>query len=356
MLLFVRQSTLFAQHLDLKRGELTGSPIAVADHVSEPSSTFAGVSASDDGHIAYRAGMTGFQMTWVDRTGKALNQTGGPILEYMDDPALSPNEEQVAITRFSPGNLPNIWILELLRGGLTRLTLDPDGSAVTPVWSPDGRRIAFSSRKKGSALNIYWKSSSGMGAEELLLDRPSTKDVSDWSKDGRFILYWERDNAAKSVQDDLWALPADGNDRKPIPIATTLYDERNGQFSPDGKWVAYETDETGRFEIVVQQFPEPAAKSQISTNGGSAPRWSADGKELYFIAPDNKLMAASIRVVGNTLKAGTPIGLFTTRLTPNPTKRQQYAVSRDGRFLLNQPAESSSNSPITLILNWKPKE
>jgi Tol biopolymer transport system component len=297
-------------------------------------------------------------LAWFDRTGKVLDQTAGPILEYMDDPVLSPDEERVAITRFAEGNLPDVWILDLLRGGVSRLTSDPDGSAVTPVWSPDGARIAYSSRKRGGGgpLNIYSKSSSGIGAEELLLDRSSTKDVADWSKDGRFILYWEHNNDAKSVQDDLWALPTMGNDRKPIPIATTSFAERNGQFSPDGKWVAYETDESGRFEIVVQPFPDATAKSHISTNGGTAPRWSANGQELYFIAPDNKLMAASISVVGSTVKAAPPVALFTTRLTPNPTKRQQYVVSRDGRFLLNQPAEPSSTSPITLILNWHPKD
>jgi len=156
---------------------------------------------------------------------------------------------------------------------------------------------------------------------------------------------------------DLWALPLTGNDRKPIVVAKTRFEELNGQFSPDGRWVAYETtNESGQFEIVVQPFPEPSSKWQVSSGGGTQPRWRPDGKELYFLAPDGKLMAASITSAGSTFAAGTPVALFPAALAPGlGTNKQEYAVSRDGRFLINQAVESPATTPITLILNWKPK-
>src|SRR5262249_19249665 len=141
-----------------------------------------------------------------------------------------------------------------------------------------------------------------------------------------------------------------------LVVAKTRFEELNGQFSPDGRWVAYETNESGQFEIVVQPFPEPSSKWQVSTGGGTQPRWRADGKELYFVASDGKLMAASITFPGSTFTAGKPVALFPAALAPGlGTNRQEYAVSRDGRFLINQPVESSTTTPITLILNWKPK-
>ena len=172
------------------------------------------------------------------------------------------------------------------------------------------------------------------------------------STDGRFLLYGEAD---PKTGRDLWALPVTGNDRKAITIVNTPFEELNGQFSPDGRWVAYETNESGRFEIVVQPFPAPTGKWQVSTGGGIQPRWRADGKELYFIAPDGKLMAASI-TAGATFAAGTPVALFPVTVPPGAgSNKQQYAVSRDGRFLINQPVETSNTTaPITLILNWKP--
>ena len=155
----------------------------------------------------------------------------------------------------------------------------------------------------------------------------------------------------------VWALPVTGNDRKPIEIVKTPFAELNGQFSPDARWVAYEMNESSRFEIVVQPFPVPTGKWQVSTGGGIQSRWRADGKELYFVAPDGKLMAASITGAGGTFSAATPTPLFPVTLAPPlGANNQQYAVSPDGRFLINQPVETSTAVPITLILNWHPKE
>jgi Tol biopolymer transport system component len=232
---------------------------------------------------------------------------------------------------------------------MTRFTFDP-ASDTFPIWSPDGMRIAFASNRKGQ-FNLYVKPSSGAGAEEVLLETPNAKGPEDWSKDGRFLLYQEAD-AKTGV--DLWALPVTGSDRKPIVIAKTPFNEHGGQFSPNGHWVAYQTNESGEFQIVVQPFPEPTGKWQVSTSGGTQPRWRADGKEIYFIAPDGKLMAASVTTQGATFAPGTPVALFPASPAGGGTVKQQYAVSRDGRFLISQPVESAT-APITLILNWKPK-
>jgi Tol biopolymer transport system component len=171
----------------------------------------------------------------------------------------------------------------------------------------------------------------------------------DWSRDSRLLLYQEADPKKGW---DLWALPMSG-DRKPIAIANTTFDELQGQFSPDGRWVAYQSNVDGPFDIYVQPFPGPGGKRKISTAGGTEPRWRADGQELFFIAPDAKLMAVSVRTSGSTFEAGSPTALFQTRIAVTGNFRQEYDVSRDGRFLINTVLDDAP-SPITLLLNWKP--
>jgi Tol biopolymer transport system component len=170
-----------------------------------------------------------------------------------------------------------------------------------------------------------------------------------WSRDGRFLLYQTSDLKTRW---DLWALPMTGADRTPIPIANTQFAERMGQFSPDGRFVVYETNESGRAEIVAQGFPETSARWQISTGGGVGPRWRADGREIYFVAPDGAMMAVPISTTNATLDAGKPVALFTTPITAQPFKTV-YAVSGDGRFLINAATEERNIPPITLILNWR---
>jgi Tol biopolymer transport system component len=257
----------------------------------------------------------------------------------------SPDGGRVVLQRTVAG-LVEVWLMDLVRGGMTRLTFGPQNGG--PIWSPNGEKIAF-----GGAGNLYVKPSNGAGVEELLLKSPNAKFAQDWSKDGRFLLYGE---SSLKTGRDLWALPMTGNDRKPIAIANTQSEELNGQFHPNGSWVAYQTNESGRFEIEVRRFPEPSGKWPVSTGGGIQPRWRADGKELYFIAPDGKLMAVPITASDATFAAGTPVALFPAGVAPGSgPNRQQYMVSRNGRFLINQPAETSTTTPITLILNWKPK-
>jgi Tol biopolymer transport system component len=343
-LLFIRQGTLFAQAFDIQRLALAGEAIPIADRVSV-------VSASAAGPIAYRIGSTNTQtqFVWFDGSGKENERIGGR--DNTSNPSLSPDGRYVAVQRSVNGNT-DIWLLELARGVLSRFTFDP-ASEQRPLWSPDGARLVFNSDRKG-VYDLYLKSATGTGTEELLLATPQPKTPLDWSRDGRFILY--RVNDPKTGY-DIWALPIEG-DRKPIPLLHTNFDEREAQFSPDGKWIAYQSNESGRFEIYVQPFPGLGRKWQISTDGGAQVRWRGDGKELFYIGLDDRLMAFPIRLSsdGQSVESGTPVPLFVTHIggaLPG-TNRQQYMVSPNGqRFLMQVLTTEADTSPITLILNRK---
>ncbi|HLH32343.1 MAG TPA: hypothetical protein VKY31_14150, partial [Terriglobia bacterium] len=352
-IVFVRQGSLVAQHLDLEHAALTGDPVVLADPIAYDGSTFLGAfSVSNDGRIAYRSGgAEARQLVWFDRTGKMLDVAGEADPSALVAPELSQDERRLAIDRTVQSNR-DIWLMDLLRGGLTRLTTDPavDGF---PLWSPDGTKIVFESSRKGS-YDLWIMSANKTGSEELLYGTPSNEWPVHWSKDGRFILFYQSGPAGS----DLWALPMTGEERKPIVVANTKFEERQGQFSPDSRWIAYETNESGRFEIVVQPFPEATSKVQVSTNGGVQPRWRADGKELYFIAPDRKLMAVPVTTSASSFEPGKPVALFQTQVFSgaSATFRPEYAIARDGRFLFNQVVKESSVTPITLVLNWNPDQ
>jgi dipeptidyl aminopeptidase/acylaminoacyl peptidase len=267
------------------------------------------------------------------------------------NPSISPDGRRLALHRTVNGN-QDIYLLDIAGGVLSRFTFDPSSDA-SPIWSPDGSRIVFGSNRTG-VYDFYEKSVNGAGNEKLLLATQETKVQSDWSPDGRILLYRSLDS---KMGYDLWALPFDG-DRKPFPVVQTKFDERDGQFSPDGKWIAYQSNDTGQFEIYIQSFPGPGGKFQISSGGGAQVRWCRDGKELFYIALDGRLMAVPIQLTSGVQSvAGTPVPLFITHIggAIQRTDRQQYIVSPDCRqFLMNTVVEESA-PPITLILNWKPK-
>jgi serine/threonine protein kinase/Tol biopolymer transport system component len=345
-IVFISQGALVTRRLDLKRGELLGGPETLADHVGSNASFRGGVSVSGDGRIAYRAsGGERTQLTWHDRTGKPVGVANQPDGQGLLAPELSPDGRRVAVDRTVQGNR-DVWLIDPARGGLTRLTFGPSVDGF-PVWAPDGTRIAFESNRKGP-YGLYIRPSGPVGTEEAIAESPNSRWPLDWSKDGRFLLYHEDDPKTGS---DIWALPMTGSDRTPIVVARSA--TVTGQFSPDGRWVAYDTNESGQFQIVVQPFPNPSGKSQISTGGGTTPRWRVDGKELYFIGPDGKLMASLIHASASSFEAETPVPLFQTRMN-NISSKRQYAVASDGRFLINQILDDASGTPITLILNWKP--
>ncbi len=363
---FVRQGTLVARRLDLARGALTGDPVTLADRVGVDEFARGGFAVSGAGPVAYRAaGGASRQLTWFDRTGKAMGTAGEPDATTLRYPELSPDGRRVAMDRTVQGN-QDIWLQDLIRGGRTRLTFDT-ALDINPVWSPDGMRIALASNRTG-VFDLYLKPSNGSGAEARLVNSPNTKQPQDWSADGRWLVYYENN---PTTGRDLWALDMTSPDRpsarsgRPEPVeghtprvvADTRAEELLAQLSPDGRWVVYQTNESGRFEVVVQPFPDAGGKWQVSTAGGVAPRWRADGKELYFLAPDATLMAVPVTAAGASFEAGTPVALFPTRIVGGgnvTVNRPQYAVARDGRFLINQPVGDGTAAPITLILNWNP--
>jgi Tol biopolymer transport system component len=355
-LLFVRQGTLFAQAFDTDRLALTGDPVPLAEQVAVTGSDPA-LSASAAGPIAYRIG-TGTaqtQLAWFDRSGKEIEKISNRDNSPGINPSLSPDGRHVALQRSVNGNL-DIWLLELARGVLSRFTFDAAGEQ-RPIWSPDGTRVVFNSNRKG-AYDLYIKSATGTVSEELMLSTPEPKMATDWSRDGRFLLY--RSNDPKTGY-DIWVLPMSGanGDRKPMPLLRTNFEERDAQFSPDGKWIAYQSNESGRPEIYVQPFPGLGRKWQISTNGGAQVRWRPDGKELFYIGLDDRLMAFPIHLSAGdqSIEPGASVPLFITHIggALQGSNRQQYMVSPDGqRFLMSVLTAEANIAPITLVLNRKP--
>jgi serine/threonine protein kinase/Tol biopolymer transport system component len=354
-LLFIRAGTLQAQRLDLARRELTGDPVTVADPVTfEPATSAGGFSVSATGLVAYRSGGTGQrQLVWFDRSGKTLGTMGGPDANALLAPRLSPDGRRAAVSRMVQGNV-DIWLLDATR--TTRFTFDASLDRY-PIWSPDGSQIVFDSTRKGRR-DLYLKASNGAGGEEPLLESAQDKVATDWSRDGRFLVYQSND---PQTAWDIWVLPMEG-DRKPFLFLKTNFAEYRGRLSPDGRWMAYTSNESGRYEIYVRPFrgiPSGAASSgqwQVSTSGGIYPLWRADGKELYYIAPDGKLMAVPMTASSATIEPGTPVALFQTRLFGggiDVNSGIQYDVTGDGRFLMNMVLEDAA-SPITLLQNWAP--
>jgi serine/threonine protein kinase/Tol biopolymer transport system component len=354
--LFIRQGTLLAQPFDAKKLHLNGEPVPIAEQVASdgPGEAF---SVSENGALAYRtgAGTANLHLMWVDRNGKLIESIGVPG-GYLG-PDLSPDGKRVAVHRHeSTGG--DIWLVEASGGKTSRLTFDASQENASPIWSPDGSRIAFGSRRNGK-WGIYQKLSNGTGNEELLVESELVKTPISWSPDGKFILYMVIDPKTGS---DGWALPLTG-DRKPFPILQTPFNEGHPQISPDGKWIAYSSNETGRSEIYIQSFPPGAGKWQISSNGGSFARWRRDGKELFYMdSPfSGKMVSVEINASGSTVVASVPRPLFDSGYLNlgfgHTGNWNTYAVSADGqRFLIPRPEANLTgaltNIPITVVLNW----
>ena len=353
-LLFIREGKLLAQDFDPDRLELRGDPFPMAEHVTAATM----LSASVAGPIVYRTASEERgqrQLVWVDRSGRELDKVVYPDAAAQG-PSLSLDGRRVAVFRLVNGNM-DIWSYETSRRAWDRITFDP-GDDIYPLWSPDGTRIVFgSARKTDDVMNLYRKLlSAPPGSEELVLSTQQGKFPMDWSADGRFLLY---DSFDPKRGTDIWALPLEG-DRKPFAVVQTDFSERLAQFSPDGTWIAYQSDKTGHFEIYLRPFPGPGGDSRASTAGGAQARWNRNGRELFYIAADDRLMAVPIRFSsdGKTVEFGSPLGLFATSVgsTAFLTYRQQYVVSPDGQsFVMNSVLGEASASPITVILNWKPK-
>ncbi|MFN0122243.1 MAG: winged helix-turn-helix domain-containing protein [Blastocatellia bacterium] len=347
-LFFARAGALRAAPFDADSLKLKGEPFVVADKVSVSANARGNFSVSGNGSLAWdpNALAENQQLTWVDRAGQPLG-TVGPPGDY-EDPRLSPDGKQVAVARRDPQSLSrDIYVLDLARGVSSRLTFDP-GDDRWPFWSPNGSHIAWGAKRDGS-YHIYQRLANGVGPEELLLKADVSTYPASWSADGRFLLCTRFD--LKTGQ-DLWVLPL-GGDRQPALFLQTPFAEMGGRFSPDGRWIAYCSNEQGRFEVYVQTFPASGGKWQLSTGGGTTPWWRGDGRELYYLSADGKLMAVEVKP-GGSFAAGTPRALFD--LAPvrvSDASRSGYAVTAAGdRFLFVTAREEAASLQFTVVSNW----
>ena len=361
-LLYSRGTELTAQAFDPDRGQLKGEASQLVQGVRvEPIYSGGFFAVSENGLLAYQPGeeSTGSKLTWFDRSGKRLGAIGGAAAYY--DVQLSPDGGRLASAMGDPNS--EIWVDDLARGVRMRLTFDPATDKGMPVWSPDGAWILFATLRGGKAqLGIYQKASNGAGAEELLLpsDSADTEAIAtDWSRDGRFVIY---SSGVNRTRGDIRILPLVG-DRKPHLFLQAPAGAYGGRFSPDGRWIAYISNESGRDEVYVVPFdatkalktgPGPANTGpidrwQVSTDGGTFPRWRTDGKQIFYLSAGGKMMAAEVNGRGANLEVGTPRALFSA---PTTVSMSPYDVSPDGtRFLFIAPGEQE-NPALRLVVNW----
>jgi Tol biopolymer transport system component len=352
-LLFVRDGVLLAQPFDARRLELTGEPVPLAQQVGS-FLDFATFSASTNGVVVYRTLGGGLpRLTWFDRQGRLLGTAGDAGL--YDTISLSPDGTRAIVSRADdPTNptLETLWLVDFSRGTSTRFTFG-SRPATLGTWSPDGGRIIFGSNQ-GGKYDLYQKLASGVTGEEILLKSGEDKWPIGVSRDGRFLLY--QSSVRGERRGDLWVLPLEG-DRKPFPFQRAAFNSDDGQFSPDGHLIAYESDESGRSEIYVRTFSPPASETAadtggkwlISTAGGAEPRWRGDGKELYYVSADGMLMAVDISE-SPVFRAGVPKALFQAPPHPSFISENHWDVTRDGkRFLF---AAQNTQAPFTVVLNW----
>ena len=348
-LLTVRDGVLLAYPFDATNLRVAGEPRPIAEQVGGSSVSLAPLSVSSTGLLVYGQQLTTLsRLTWADRNGKPL----GPATEPGDYVSfrLSPDDKRVALSRVDPvTNTSDIWLVDLARSVATRFTTDP-GVDASPIWSPDGQRIVFRSDRAGG--NFPFEKAAGGGEPEKLLAPVGTAFPTDWSPDGQFILYHTSIDVATHSY-DVMILPYPKG-TKPIPVVQTEFNEVDGRFSPDGRWIAYASDESGQMEVYVQPYPRPGGRWRVSTNGGLEPHWRRDGKELFYLALDRRLMAVPIASTGSTFESGAPQALFETH-TPSasPGYRINYDVTADGqRFLVNTALSAGASTSVTVVLNW----
>lgn len=349
-LLMVRQGVLVAERFDVAGGTLMGDPVPVASAIGLVGGGRGAFSASATGLLAHRSGVPGAQqLTWIDRGGKTTATVGSPDTPgAFSFPELAASGSRVAVEGVVDGNA-DVWVIDAVRALPNRFTVSP-ASEGAPVWSSDGSRIVFRSNRNGF-FDLFEKPASGAREEQLLLQTSTDKFPADLSPDGGVLLYV---NQAATTASDLWALPRDDT-REPFPVVQTSFSEDEGQFSPDGRWIVYRSNESGRLEIYARPFPGPGGTQRISTQGGSHPRWSRRGNELFYIALDNQLMSVPIRQSSDakTLDVGVPRALFPTRLAgASSLPKQQFAVAADGQRFLMIVADDRSAPPITIVQNW----
>jgi serine/threonine protein kinase len=352
-LLFGRGDALVAQSFDARRLQVTGAPVQVAEDVSVmPATNYVNFSASQTGTLIYGSGAVeiGRQFYWFDRNGKRVSKLGPP--EYGSEPHLSPDGKRLALRLFTqPAGNFEVWVYDLARGVHARTSF----SALTgfaPVWSPDGLRLAYSHSAPGiSGDHMYLLNADGTGREQLL-EKPILEAIanypSSWSSDGASLLFDRQDKSGKM---SVWVFPLIG-DQKPYVFVETQFDSQMAMFSPDGHWVAYVSNDSGKAEVYVVPFPGPGPRVQISAGGGSEPRWRRDGRELFYLSLATEMMAADVSAVPGEFRVGTVRTLFgLSGLGGVPGNL--YDVTADGqKFIAVQDLEHTSTVPLTIVTNW----
>jgi len=353
-LVYAQGGNLMAVPFDARRLEVTGAPVPVVEGVFQSQvSGVAEYSVSSTGSLVYVAGSIHAaqkRLVWVSRTG-VEQPLAAPAHSYVA-PRLSPDGRRVAVA-IQEGDT-QIWLYDLSRETLTRLTFEGDVNS-SPTWTPDGKRIAFTSTKDGP-LNIFWQLADGSGGLEKLNASENAQIPMSWSPDGKLLAFLEVD---PTTGYDIGVLRLDepsagsGQGRKPEQFLRTRFSESVPRFSPDGRWLAYISDESGRYEIYVQPYPGPGGKRLISTEGGTEPVWNPNGRELFYRSGE-KMMSVEV-TTQPSFAAGKPRMLFEGRYEPAPLTNPNYAVSPDGqRFLMLKPAEHAEDAPtqINIVLNW----
>jgi eukaryotic-like serine/threonine-protein kinase len=346
-LVFYHDKTLLAQPFDLKRFALTGEATTLLTEIQyQPQVARAVFAVSDSGLLVAQtgSGVALSQPVWFDRKGNDVGAVGKP--DVYGNVSIAPNGRSVALdkTEMESQNI-DIWEYELQRDSAKRLTFGV-GFEMLPVWSPDGTRLVYSSNQM-LGTDLYMKNADGTQEEKSIAQDEFAKFSSDWSRDGKHILY--------NRGTDLWLLTLP--ELKASLFLKAMSILRDGRFSPDGRWVAYASNETGKWEIYVTSFPEARGKWQVSTGGGEQPRWRGDGKELFYLSSDRKMMAVSV-TAGANFDADPPVALFqaTPRQPVTSTDQSVYDVTRDGqRFLINTPVKQVEAPPMSVVLNWSAK-
>jgi Tol biopolymer transport system component len=352
-LLFLKNSNLFSQQFDPVKLTLSGSPTLLAENVPLGGRSVAAFSSAA-GHVIYRTGLEGAarRLTWFDRSGKELGTVGKPFYAGAGAPSLSPDGNTAVVNVLVEG-AGDIVTIDVRSGEIKPFITDPANDSY-PVWHPDGRRIAFSSNRT-NAYEMYEKPFGFAAAETLVFPTPGVRHAMDWSRDGRYLTF----QGYRIGLPALWVLRVDG--MQEIEVLPGDWDVRWQQFSPDGKWIAFQSYATGRNEVHIHGPFSPPSMGKpskiLSINGGAWVRWSGDGKELFYAALDGTLMSIPLEfdADGNDFKAGTPVALFKAPMAGGPDNNslaQQYLVSKDGRFLVI--AAPAVESPIKVIQNWKP--
>ncbi|HEY0591721.1 MAG TPA: protein kinase [Thermoanaerobaculia bacterium] len=351
-LLLFREGTAFVRRIDPRSGDPVGDPVPIVENVGYNSATgYAAVSASHTGVLAFRARAGGARnrLAWFDRAGREIGELAEEA--FYADPAISPDGKRVAVAMPSleDANKSDIWIIDVARGTRSRLTFD-SGVEGGPLWSPDGSTIVYSAGENGS-FRIMRKIASGASDATMLLAAAPGQFASDWSRDGRHLAF-----ESGVTQSDLNVADLDGGKARGRTLRGTPFNEWGTRFSPDGRWIAYVSHEGGgRPDVFVETFPASGGRWQISTTGGAFPRWRGDGKELFYLDSQFRMVSVTLTPAENTLEASVPEILFQASVGGQYLDWAHYDVTADGqRFLVDAPAEAASTSPITVVLGWSP--